>query len=281
MKVATFASINNSSNGNDSYFQKLNDKKEVKPVTVVEERKNNKWCCCHIKLPITGRIKSKSLTALLIIFTIDMLSCLGLVYTTHTSWFTGNITFNFHSISNDFDSFHNGTIDITLMWVFRFLLLIILTIIAVCKGVPKELWNKQQDKNPAQCDEKLEILISNGNNKTDCKPHAQKQKSDDENPETSVEESIEGIEDNRRFHPHFDDKEELQRYKKRCKRATIYKYCILLFMFFVCTGFQAYMGVKSITFRFDDKYIIYEAMCFGACILCINIEILLFKTFIE
>ena len=111
-------------------------------------------------------------------------------------------------------------------------------------------------------------------------------KSAAEDDEEEDDEEIEGIEDKRRLQPKFDNKTDSELYEKRKQNCSMIKYSILLFMFILCTCYQGYIGIKCVTFDFKSNnapshYETWQAILFGICVICINIEIFLFKNFIE
>ena len=236
--------------------------------------KKNNWRCLHIKLPITGKLSK--MNSIMVILSIDLVATLCLFCTTHKWWFLTGHPYDFINLYDDFTNFHRGTSDTIFLLILRFLSLWILSCIAIKKGVPKELWTENRNC----CCVSL-ICCNSKSNRTNTRRH--KNTSEIQNLLSTDNEAVAGIDDNRSLLPQFDTKSENESYEQRKQKCVAYKYCILLLMFLLCTAFQAYIGIKCVTFDFlsNDSYKVAQAVLYGVSVCCINIEIFLFKEFVE
>eukprot|EP01083_Nonionella_stella_P181393 649653_1 len=273
----------------------------------------NRWCCFFIHLPSTGKLERKTLTWIMLILIIDAVANLLLFFITQHWWFLHQHSatyFTWHDLYLDFTSFYSGTSDTMLLWIIRTLALFILSCLAISNGVPRELWN---DDDPnicccslsrccqrrssrdaiAKCDEStlirkptdasIQRLLSDDHDR-DAMILSSNIKSKSPNDITADEEEyveIEGIEDKSALLPKFNTKDDEDSYRKRKAKCSVYKYGTLFVMFMLCTVFQGYIGIKCVRFNFTANVEIYQALCYGCIIICINIEIFLFKSFVE
>ena len=188
-----------------------------------------------------------------------------------------------------------------LLWVIRLCSLWILSCIAIKNGVPSDLWPQN---DPSCCSslcgccrprkyhefvpDPKSVHNLNGDHHHDSSAirlHSDvRQKEEDR--EDSVDSDVEGIEDKRRLQPQFENKDDLESYEQRKQRAVTIKYGVLLLMFLLCTIYQGYIGVKCVTFDFlangpSVHYETAQAVLYGVTVLCINVEIFLFKNLVE
>ena len=155
-------------------------------------------------------------------------------------------------------------------------------------AIQKLLSNDDDNDNDNNDDKVVQPIVSAIGLSSDVikKKNKNKKEEEEEDDDDELDEEIEGIEDKRRLQPKFDNKNDMDFYEKRKQKAVAYKYGILLLMFLLCTIYQSYIGIKCVTFNFQENnslghYETCQAILFGICVICINIEIFLFKQFIE
>jgi len=171
-----------------------------------------------------------------------------------------------------------------LLWLLRVVSLWILSCVAIKKGVPRDLW---PEREPTCCSVIWRCCGPRKYREVDPLSPESVYGVDGDGPndmqsQFSALSEVEGIEDRRRLQPKFGNEDDFESYVERKQRAVAIKYGTLLLMFLLCTVYQAYVGVKCVSFHFqsNDKpyyWETFQGVLYGAIVFCINAEIFLFQ----
>ena len=183
------------------------------------------------------------------------------------------------------------------LFIIRLLSLWIGSCIAIKKGVPSDLWPQKESccfslwsccrrkkVHSLALDESVHapIILDSGISGK----RQNKGMMNGNGTHEAMEINIEGIVDQRHLVPQFESENEMESYEERKSRAITIKYGVLLVMFLLCTGYQAYIGVKCVQFDFLNNTPgshgeTFQALLYALIVICINAEIFLLQSLIE
>ena len=127
-------------------YRNLNESKTDEPnddVSSEDYKDPHRWCCFHFRMALTGELDRFSINLLCLIFFIDLLAALSLFITSNDGWFINDKSLSWNDLLNDLRSFRDGTSDLILGVLLKFIILPIFSCFAIRMGVAKELWARR------------------------------------------------------------------------------------------------------------------------------------------